>query len=154
MIDGKNSSKVWSKFRLAERAKILNRSVTQNEKQIVLSASHDGYKSLKSTLIRTRQISISENSIKIQDTVEGGNQHNVELFFYLHPNIEVTQKGEDLFLNSANQKLKLSFSLPFDIKGSQYFPSFNCSQRNQVIVVTHQMHQNYSHTLTIENVRL
>ena len=153
VIDGKNSSKVWGKFRLAERAKILNRSVTQNEKQIVLSASHDGYKSLKSTLIRTRQISISENSIKIQDTVEDGNQHNVELFFYLHPNIEVTQKGEDLFLNSADQKLKLSFSLPFDIKGSQYFPCFNCSQRNQVIVVTHQMHQNYSHTLTIENVR-
>ncbi len=152
VIDGKNSSHVWSKFRLAARAKIFNRSVIKDEKEIVLSASHDGYKSLKSSLIRTRQISVSENSIKIQDLVEGGNQHNVELFFYLHPDIEVVQKDKVLFLNSSNQKLKLSFSSDFEIKDSLYFPSFNCSQRNKVIVVTDQMHQNYSHELTIENV--
>ena len=152
VIDGKDSSDVWSKFRLAKRAKILNRSVINDEKVIVLSASHDGYKSLKSSLIRTRRISVFENSIKIYDTVEGGNQHNVGLFFYVHPDIEVVQKGKDLFLNSADQKLKLTLSSDFEIKDSLYFPSFNCSQRNQVIVVTHQMHQNYSHTLTIENV--
>lgn len=152
VIDGKNSSDVWSKFRLAARAKILNRSVIKDENEIVLSASHDGFKSLKSSLIRTRQISVSENSIIIRDSVEGGSQHNVELFFYLHPKIDVVQKGKVLFLNSTDQKLKLIFSSDFEIKDSLYFPSFNCSQRNQVIVVTHQMHQNYSHTLNVEIV--
>ena len=152
VVDGKNSSEVWSKFRLARRAKIIKRSLESDANCIKLFASHNGYKSVNKTLRRSRKIEMSENLIKIFDIIEGGNNHLVELYFYFHPDVEVSQTDQGLFACCMNQILKLSFSSDCTIEDAVYSTSFNRSQSNKVIIVREQIQKNYSHTLVIENL--
>ena len=50
VIDEKNSSEVWSGFRVARRAKVSNVKIDSND-NIVVSASHNGYARLKGSPI-------------------------------------------------------------------------------------------------------
>lgn len=67
VIDGQDSSEVWSGFRVARRAKPLGVVVETTPEGCLIRASHDGYARLRNGLIHERVWKIAEKSLVIED---------------------------------------------------------------------------------------
>ncbi|TKS56982.1 alginate lyase family protein [Mesohalobacter halotolerans] len=67
-VQDKNSSEVWSSFRVARRAKV---NVLKNDKNNII-AQHDGYKKLGT--VHQREWHFTDNAIEIIDTLIGKEQ--------------------------------------------------------------------------------
>lgn len=98
-VDDKNSSEVWSSFRVAKRAKITLLQEGNNQ----IKARHDGYKSLGITHERTFQF--GENEIIITDNIIGLKQNKCKAFIHLHPDMEVRIQDQKMIA----QKIKIEF---------------------------------------------
>ena len=115
-VDGKDSSQVWSGFRVANRAKIFDRSnFIHNENSLFLWASHNGYKTKFSGCIHTRYITFEPRKLIVNDSLDGS-YSSAKAFFHFHPDLCVTMKnhklkveGEEFFLysdlNSFNSRI-------------------------------------------------
>ena len=59
-VDGKDSSQVWSGFRVANRARVFDRCASfKSDNNIILKASHNGYKTLFGGCVHTRKLTFS-----------------------------------------------------------------------------------------------
>ncbi len=103
MIDGLDQSEVWSSFRVARRARIVQ--LQELEKSI--RATHDGYARIG--VLHTRQFEMSDRNIKIKDIVESSNAQSHEAVAFLHfaPEVEIT-------LNEKNQIITKYAYLTFE----------------------------------------
>lgn len=89
VVDGKNSSEVWSSHRVGQRAKIIDRAVLPS----AVCASHNGYK----PVIHKRTWHWSENSIYIDDLLNGAGKHKIELYLHFMPGEEFIRNGDNEF---------------------------------------------------------
>lgn len=55
IVNGENSSEVWSGFRVARRARPRNLEIIQNTNKLTVSCEHDGYRRLSCKIIHHRQ---------------------------------------------------------------------------------------------------
>ena len=63
-VDCKDSSQVWSSFRVANRARIFDRFAALNaDNVIILNASHDGYKTIFGGCNHTRRLTFSTGAL-------------------------------------------------------------------------------------------
>lgn len=85
-INGKNSSEVWSSFRVGRRAVV---SILRDE-PTYLKASHDGYRHLG--CIHVRSFSIKDRMIELEDKIKGDYSQGIA-YLHFHPNVEVEQKS-------------------------------------------------------------
>lgn len=102
VINKTNSSRVWSGFRVAQRAKVL----IQKDELNHIVASHDGYKNLGVRHIRT--FNKTNNCITISDEIQGTtNKKKIEGHLHFHPNIKI-----ELFENKLrlNNQLEIIFT--------------------------------------------
>ena len=69
VVNGQDSSEVWSSFRVARRAytRVIESHVDGDT--VSITASHDGYARLKENVIHQREVSANANSICIHDMV-------------------------------------------------------------------------------------
>ncbi len=96
VIDGKNSSDVWSTFRVGQRAAVQNRRVVEDPASYAASGRHDGF--LKSAgVMHSRSFEVSDSELIIRDTLTGSGKHEIEWPLHLHPEIGVTESGAGLF---------------------------------------------------------
>lgn len=133
MIDNQNSSEVWGGFRVARRAKVFNSIDFQQDDIIVLSASHNGYHRLKGKPTHTRKWKFSSQLVVIEDLIEGNFNHDVELAFFLHPDININQISESkVELKLLDKTIKLNFEGKgfMVIENSKYHPEFGVSNDN------------------------
>ena len=79
-VNGINSSEVWSGFRVAKRAKIIE--LKQNDNEFV--ASHDGYKKLG--VVHQRSFRVKEQEIIVTDFLKGKALQGVA-YFHIHPDV-------------------------------------------------------------------
>ncbi len=84
VVDGKNSSEIWSSHRVARRAKVVERKFDNNS----FSATHNGYK----PILHKRKWYFENNEVCIEDVVIGQRIHTIESFFHIHPNYNVDIK--------------------------------------------------------------
>src|SRR5690606_28797394 len=88
----KNSSEVWSSFRVGRRANV----EILNENNTSVVARHDGYR--RFSTIHQREWFFSENYIEISDTLSGkikdGKAH-----IWLAPDLVPTQNESDILVN-------------------------------------------------------
>ena len=106
-IDGKDSSQVWSGFRVANRAKIVSKYAELNhDHNIVLQAAHNGYKSLLGGCIHSRKLTFSKDSFVVSDSIQGAFRY-AKSRFHFHPDLIVSLennllkvKGENFILHS------------------------------------------------------
>jgi uncharacterized heparinase superfamily protein len=89
VIDGQNSSEVWSAFRVARRARIFKNISKNNNGVITLSACHDGYKRLPGKKIHCREWTFEEGMITITDLITGKGECIVDSILPIHPNVHV-----------------------------------------------------------------
>ncbi len=137
VIDGKNSSQVWSGFRVANRAKVSVIKKFENSKGIEISASHDGYKNLKKGVVHFRNWSVYSNSIKIVDNIIGKGVHNVRSVLPLHPSVLVGDvQGSSICLKVDGNVVKLNFEGNGKLKviKSKFHQGFGYSINNKRLI--------------------
>lgn len=89
-IDGENQSEVWGAHRCARRARPLcGKLETRADGSLFFAGAHDGYRRLSGKPVHHRSITWAGNTIVIEDRVEGGGSHNLELRLHIHPDFSV-----------------------------------------------------------------
>jgi uncharacterized heparinase superfamily protein len=135
-VDGKDSSQVWSGFRVANRAEIINRSTElDDEYNIVLEAAHNGYKTLFGGCFHSRRIIFTKDSLSILDSLQGVFR-SAKSRFYFHPDLNVRLENHLLIVTGP------SFILHSDLTGkkmslgdSSWYPEFGLEVPNKVLEV-------------------
>lgn len=124
-INKENSSQVWGGFRVGRRANVK----IHRESNKLVAASHDGYRAIGISCQRVFQI--NESIITISDSVTGKTKGKlIEGHLHFHPNVNVEQVGNELFLN---QEIKLYFPEDCILEIEKY--SF-CQGFNQLIIAS------------------
>ena len=103
VVNSLDSSQVWSGFRVAKRASILNRIVNPLvDNSVNFSAAHNGFKKQGVNCIHYRDWHAENDSIIIIDKLVG-NYINAVGYLHLHPEIKV--------LNVTDEKVLLTSSV-------------------------------------------
>jgi len=93
ILDGADSSEVWSGFRLGRRARALDLEIVQGD-EVVVRCAHDGYGRLNGRPRHTREWSLGSNVLRVRDTISGVVRHG-EALFHVHPAVAVVPEASD-----------------------------------------------------------
>lgn len=137
-INGKNSSDVWSSFRVGSRARIINSNFSANDKELIFEGSHNGYRNLKGAPIHNRKWVIKHKEISIIDYLQTSSNQNVFINYFLHPNFCLERKSDSLFfiLNSGNNligKIIIGKKLHANIINTTWNYSFGKTLPNKLL---------------------
>ena len=135
-IDGKDSSEVWSGFRVANRARILFRSSRLDpEHGISLRAAHNGYKSIFGGSIHHRILTLTSNSLYVVDEIKGEFKQAISRFF-VHPSLSVELANNFLRIEGSEFSLIANTeNLLVTVNDSLWCPQFGLRIPNKVIEI-------------------
>ena len=134
-LDGEDSSEVWSSFRVARRAQIVERVVSAKAGRQEVSAAHDGYRHLRGNPVHRRTWRLEDGALTIRDQIGGAGHHRVELAFHLHPAIKSEKVDADTFrLDGGWALLSVDRRLEWSIEPSTYHPEFGVLQVNSTLI--------------------
>jgi uncharacterized heparinase superfamily protein len=141
-VDGKDSSQVWSSFRVAKRARVIDRFFElKSDNSIMLRAAHDGYKSFWGGCIHERTIKFSKNALSVSDSLKGSFRY-AKSRFYFHPSLTISIQSYLLTVEGPK------FVLQCDLTGkivsltdSFWCPEFGLELPNKVLEVQFQSNQ-------------
>jgi hypothetical protein len=136
-IDNKNSSEVWSSFRVAKRAKILSSNISNKNGCLIVEASHDGFSNITKKIIHNRRWCFNQNLIRIQDQIEGQYKF-ATVFFYLHPELEVTECKDKIILHIDKKHiatLHMETEGKLSVDKSHWYPEFGKSMENLCVKI-------------------
>lgn len=92
-VNGEDSSEVWSGFRTARRAYPFDVTYRETESGQHVSACHNGYRRLPSSVSVCRSLELAGDSLTVTDYLDGQWQIAVARFF-LHPGIAAYDEGK------------------------------------------------------------
>ncbi len=133
-VDNKNSSDIWSSFRVSLRAEPIKKKLTINKfkNSFFLTAAILSKNFSNNQIIHERQISVYSNSITIKDTING-KYKSAKSYFYLHPKIQIINynkiKIDDIVISLISKNSEMKF-----IK-SKWYPKFNYEINNNCLVL-------------------
>lgn len=136
-IDKENSSEVWSGFRVARRAKIVQREIQNNGDHILITAAHDGYRRKKGVGLHYRKWNIRQNNILITDTIEGTGKHEIGASIHFHPDVNISMENEkSVEIKSCDGKIvvKIDSSMRISFEDSTYHSEFGLSINSKKLV--------------------
>jgi uncharacterized heparinase superfamily protein len=93
LVDGLDSSEVWSAFRVARRASPVDLSIEEDADTVKIACSHDGYRRLAGDVIHRRQWHFSPGSLEVVDNLIG-RFNSAQAMFLLHPAVRVVACSE------------------------------------------------------------
>jgi len=88
VVDGQDSSEVWSGFRVARRARPFDVSARGIGGVWLVKGSHDGYRRLVGRVIHRRTVSVFDSRVEIEDELFGGHTEAL-VYFHFHPDVDV-----------------------------------------------------------------
>ena len=117
MVNDKNSSMVWSGFRVAKRANVL----IEKEIEQSIQATHDGY--LNMGVLHRRTWAWSPNKISIIDHLSG-TPKNAKAYFHFHPevNLKIIDNG---FKINNKHIVYFENSISINTQTFEFAPEFN-----------------------------
>jgi len=131
VIDGRNSSDVWSAFRVGRRARVQARRWEVEPDRVLVAAAHDGFSHLPGGPVHRRRWSFSPRHVSIADEIAGRGVHSVELSLYLHPQVSARFVGDrQVALGRGGVEIgRLTFagSLEWRLADTSYHPGFGVS---------------------------
>lgn len=138
VVDGLDSSEVWSSFRVARRARAQDVSVSRPGDEATVEGAHDGYRHTSGVVHRRRWV-VSPGAVTIEDQLEGeferatGNLH-------LHPEVSASMaEGGGVLLTRHGRQLRLRASgATLALEASTWHPGFNRAVPNIRAVATFQ----------------
>lgn len=137
IVEGLNSSEVWSGFRVGRRARPQAISVGVDERGgHFAQATHDGYRDLPGRPLVSRRFELNEWRLLITDTISTNAQ--AEARFHLHPLVSVTSMTSDCVLLAlpGGRQLRLQcYGDPLRLEDSTWHPEFGVSIPNFCLVL-------------------
>ena len=144
MVDGKDSSEVWSGFRVGRRARVGKRKIETHGKRVRVAGLQDGYRRLRGRPLHRREWSFLDNGLLVADRVEGGGRHTVTVRLHVHPACHVehiagsraaigTQEGRRLCDVNFEGTGQLA------VENNLYAPQFGCLRRIDTLRFQTQM---------------
>jgi uncharacterized heparinase superfamily protein len=135
-LDNNSSSEVWSGFRVAQRAKIAELEIIEGDRELEVTAVHDGYRRKASKPFHKRKWMVNDGVLEIIDEVTGyGN--SVQLRYYLHPAIQIELFDDVIVLWNSSEKLaKIKTDRNVEIVETTYHDKFGSSQNNKCLLIT------------------
>jgi len=132
VVDGENSSEVWSGFRVAKRAYTTILEHSEIDGKVLISASHDGYCRLKGKVMHTRTALAEEAVLQIIDKLSG-QWSTAEAMFHLYPDIKVAVLSECSVQLSLPNKKTILVESSGEIVMSEgfWYPEFGVSIPNK-----------------------
>jgi hypothetical protein len=111
-IDEKNSSEVWSGFRVAQRAYAAEIHVGERDNSLYLSCGHKGYERLKDPVQYKREFILFENHLEMIDHIQAAKTHRYTWNLYTTKprNVQV----ENQAIEPTSCKVNLSFGIQID----------------------------------------
>ncbi|KMQ51307.1 Heparinase II/III-like protein [Chitinispirillum alkaliphilum] len=153
-VDGKNSSEVWSGFRVAKRAQIVEYAIEEDGKSYILKAAHNGFKRLNNVGLHRRKITARRNTVIIEDIIEGRDQHLVEAFLHFHPDVEVKPIGEKKYqaVTNSGKQIKIFSDLAVDnkLERATFHPEFGVALGCSKVTFSSRAKLPFTFTTTIE----
>jgi uncharacterized heparinase superfamily protein len=136
VVDGCDSSEVWSGFRVARRARPFGLRIAGGERMEV-SCSHDGYTRLPGRPVHTRAWRLTESELVIEDRVSG-TYRNAQARFHLHPcaAIDVCAENALTLRLPGDQVVRVSVEgSTIATEASTWHSGFGRSDENRCVVV-------------------
>lgn len=136
-VNGRNSSDVWSGFRVGRRAYPMNAGISLKAGVLTAKAEHDGYRHLPGRPVHQRSLALSSSRMIVEDSVSVSALPG-EARFHLHPDIQVEQAGPGagtLTMRDGRVLFWNTQGYPADVKAASWHPEFGISQPNSCIVV-------------------
>lgn len=135
VIDDKNSSDVWSGFRVGRRAYIKNLEC-EYKGSLKIVAQHNGYRNLNIT--HRRMWELEKNRLIITDNVDGQDNHTIAIYFYLSPGLMPKIKDNMILIYDMSSKKQIGKILSdthcnISVSESEYYPGFGMKQSNYQI---------------------
>jgi uncharacterized heparinase superfamily protein len=93
-VDGRNSSEVWSSFRVGRQARVHDVRASAHAGVDVVSAWHDGYRRIAGGPSHFREWRLDEKSLHIEDRLQSRRGHVAELSFHFHPELSLREAGK------------------------------------------------------------
>jgi len=97
VVDNADSSEVWSSFRVARRARIIESSFVDDGRRMILVGAHDGYRRLPGKVIHRRSWGLERNCLEIRDELQG-RYDSAEARMLVAPGWQVSGHGPELRL--------------------------------------------------------
>lgn len=138
VVDGRNSSEVWSGFRVARRAKPAVAAFEQDGEKVRVQASHDGYLRLPGANRHSREWHWEAGRLTVRDHVSGTFESAVAVF-HLHPDVDARLEQNDLKIRLPDgERVTLSFGGVdrVSLRPGRWHPAFGVSQPNQCLEVS------------------
>lgn len=145
-VDGRNSSDVWSGFRVGKRARPKNLKIDERDQKVYIQCSHDGYRRIKRNATHSRCWIMTQDSLSIEDHIQGSFA-SAEIRFFLHPSIKILshEVKKVRCLLPTGEIVNVSTSLPVKVIDTYWYPGFNMSQSNKCIIVMLQENAAITH---------
>ena len=137
VVDGENSSELWGGFRVARRARVLERVQSETDGVVKLSACHDGYERLTGISLHRREWLFEEGKLTIHDKITGRGVHEVISVLPLHPDVKVACVGNNrVLLEVVGHEVVISVEEDgvFEVVTDCYHPEFGLSVENRKIM--------------------
>ena len=116
-VDRQDQSETWGAFRVARRARPVQ---VKTDRAMFAEAAHTGYLRLKDPVLHTRRLELKPDALMITDRLEARGVHELETFFHVHPDAQVS--------------LSLDPKLSRSVEDTEWFPEFNRRIPNKTIV--------------------
>lgn len=134
-IDGKNSSEVWSSFRVARRSKPSAANILKYENDVDISSTNTDFRNFFSKIRNTRTWNIKNNRIIIKDKLEGPYK-TAKTKIILHPDWTCEIINDQLIYihyELINKKIKVESLEPINIEEAVYSCEFGKSLRTSCL---------------------
>lgn len=136
VVDGADSSQVWSGFRVAKRAYCDIEEIVKKPDSIELSVSHDGYTRLKGNVTHSRKVEVSAQTLTVSDSLSGTWETAV-CYYHLYPGVKIERVAMNQVLLHCLDDAVITVigSENIVIEDSLYHPQFGLSIKNQKLKI-------------------
>jgi len=136
VVNGQDSSEVWSGFRVARRAYPFDVQLGEAGDCSIIKASHNGYHRLLPKVTHTREWRVSPGGLDVTDTLVGRHKQAVA-YFHFHPEVTLTVDEELIIATLADGRC-CALSITGGsarLEDSTWHPEFGLSMANKKLVV-------------------
>jgi uncharacterized heparinase superfamily protein len=135
-IDGKEQTEIWGQFRVAQRAKVLDASLSQmQDGTSAFKGSYSPYWGGEDTIVHSRIVKYENKQWVFSDEVAGKGVHTVRNFIHIHPDVDCVEENGIYFLQKDSETLaKITFSDSVNVclEDGWYYPEFGKKCKNKV----------------------
>lgn len=144
IVDYKDSSEVWSGFRVARRAYPSKPIITKSERITSIECSHDGYMRLPGKVTHTRQWQLAHDELQIRDRLSGV-FNSAQAHYHIHPDVLIEGPNCDgqvtLYLLSGTKYKVRVDGADIKVLDATWHPEFGVSIANKKLVLNFQQNE-------------